>query len=72
MLSRGALHEDLGSHHFRERNRDRTKRHVIQRVQKIGVGGGDHRVRRLNCTPAPVLARLQNSAESSSLDGGDQ
>lgn len=37
MLSRGTLHEDLGSDHFRERNRDRTKRHLLQRLRKIGI-----------------------------------
>jgi len=37
MLSRGILHEDLGSDHFRERDRDRTKRHLIQQLQKIGI-----------------------------------
>lgn len=36
MLSHGTLHEDLGSDHFRERDRDRTKRHLLQRLRKIG------------------------------------
>ena len=37
MLSRGTFHEDLGSDHFRERDTDRTKRHLLQRLRKIGV-----------------------------------
>ncbi|WP_420462980.1 IS110 family transposase [Candidatus Palauibacter sp.] len=37
MLSRGTLHEDLGQDHFRAHDRDRTKRHLLQRLRKIGV-----------------------------------
>lgn len=37
MLSRGTFHEDLGSDHFRQRDTERTKHHVLQRLRKTGV-----------------------------------
>ncbi len=37
MFSNGVMHEDLGPDHFRTRDRERQKRHLIGRLRKLGV-----------------------------------
>ncbi len=37
MLSDGAMHEDLGPDHFRTRDGERKKRHLLARLRKLGV-----------------------------------